>query len=82
MKISAKTIQWLLLSVAAFIFFAANAPAFAQLAPLQIPYIDEWVASPHAWHSREAFTHWNDEGEIPPGLPPLSWSTVNPGFPR
>ena len=65
MKISAKTIQRLLLSVAAFIFVVANAPAFAQLAPLQIPFIDEWVASPHAWHSREAFTHWNDEGEIP-----------------
>ena len=26
---------------------------------------DAWAASPHADSSAEAFTHWNDEGEIP-----------------
>lgn len=37
----------------------------AQTAPLEIPFADEWAASPHAWLQREAFTHWNEEGVIP-----------------
>lgn len=40
-------------------------PVLAQSAPLQIPYVNEWASSPHAFIMREAFTHWKDEGEIP-----------------
>lgn len=42
------------------------APAFAQSAPLEIPFVTEWAGSPHARSSAEAFNHWNEEGEIPP----------------
>ena len=64
MKYSMKTIRLLLLPVAAFIFVAANAPAFAQLAPLQIPFVEEWAASPHARFTEEPFIHWNEEGRV------------------
>jgi predicted CXXCH cytochrome family protein len=30
-----------------------------------VPYYDEWLMSAHADATAEAFTHWNEEGEIP-----------------
>jgi hypothetical protein len=48
---------------------AAPAPAVSAppgMIPLtQVPFYAEWVASPHARRSDEAFTHWNKEGSIP-----------------
>ncbi|MDH5556071.1 MAG: polyheme membrane-associated cytochrome C [Alphaproteobacteria bacterium] len=40
--------------------------ASAQMAPLEIPFVDEWAGSPHANGNGEPFNHWNEEGEIPP----------------
>lgn len=39
--------------------------AFAQSAPLEIPFVHDWASSPHAKMSEEPFTHWNEEGFIP-----------------
>lgn len=39
--------------------------ASAQSPPLEIPFIKDWAASPHARITDEAFIHWNDKGEIP-----------------
>jgi len=39
--------------------------ATAQTMPLQIPYVDEWAASPHARATDEPFVHWNDDGLVP-----------------
>jgi len=50
---------------AAFVCLFASTGAWAQSAPLVVPFADEWAASPHAWIHKEAFTHWNDEGTIP-----------------
>ncbi len=52
------------LSVVMFTFFVASS-AFAQNVPLEIPFVKEWGASPHARTSKEAFTHWDKEGQIP-----------------
>jgi len=53
-------------TVAAFTLVAAVChTAWAQSPPLQIPFVDDWAASPHARAAAEAFTHWNEEGEIP-----------------
>lgn len=51
--------------------------ALAQSAPLKIPFVDEWSASPHARLSAEAFNHWNAEGEIPV---PCARCHSTPGF--
>ena len=55
------------------LFFAvgtAQAAAPAQDAEepvLEIPFLDEWMNSPHNDTEAEAFTHWNEENpaEIP-----------------
>jgi hypothetical protein len=39
--------------------------AAAQTVPLQIPFLEEWAASPHARATEEPFTHWNDDGLVP-----------------
>lgn len=45
---------------------AAPGPADAQDARPSLTEITEaWLASPHADRSSEAFTHWNEDGEIP-----------------
>ncbi len=31
----------------------------------EIPYFDEWRGSGHAQYGAEAFTHWDEDGEIP-----------------
>ena len=41
-------------------------PTAAQSPPLEIPFVKEWAASPHARQMSESFTHWNEDGEIPP----------------
>lgn len=33
--------------------------------PFQVPYQSDWINSPHADKTAEAFTHWNGEGSIP-----------------
>ncbi len=49
---------------AALALGALASPAFAQGAsPEQI--MEAWLSSPHADASAEAFTHWNEEGEVP-----------------
>jgi len=59
--------------------FALSFPAFAwaQTAPLEIPFVKEWAASPHARLTDEPFTHWNDEGEVPV---PCAQCHSTPGF--
>ncbi len=44
---------------------AMSSSAFGQSPPLQIPFVDEWAASPHARVWEESFAHWNKEGVIP-----------------
>lgn len=53
--------------VVAVILFGAVVPsARAQQAPPTLSEIVEaWLASPHADATAEAFTHWNEDGEIP-----------------
>lgn len=51
--------------------------AAAQSAPLEIPFVKEWAASPHARLSAEAFNHWNEEGEVPV---PCARCHSTPGF--
>lgn len=43
-------------------------PGEIDLSTLVIPFLDEWLASPHADASAEAFRHWDedDPAEIPP----------------
>lgn len=45
---------------------SAILPASAQWKPLEIPFVDEWASSPHARAGDEPFTHWDEEGVIPP----------------
>ncbi|NQV56325.1 MAG: polyheme membrane-associated cytochrome C [Rhodospirillales bacterium] len=40
-------------------------PTEAQSPPLEIPFVKEWAASPHAQITGEPFNHWNEEGEVP-----------------
>lgn len=42
------------------------AQAAAQSPPLEIPWVNEWASSAHARSNEEPFTHWNDEGAVPP----------------
>lgn len=65
--------QIVILSLFAFV----AAPAAAQSPPLEIPFVHEWAASPHARMTDEAFTHWNDEGEI---RVPCARCHSTPGF--
>ena len=49
---------------------SAAAPAQAEPtepAPVQVPFLDEWMASGHADAAAEAFVHWNedDPAEVP-----------------
>ena len=49
-----------------FIVCAAGPAAFAQeSSPSLSDIVEAWLNSPHADRSSEAFTHWNEEGEIP-----------------
>ena len=65
MKITENRLRWVF-PIAAAVFFALPlGKALAQTLPLEIPFLDEWAASPHARSSEEPFTHWNREGEIP-----------------
>jgi hypothetical protein len=32
---------------------------------VEVPFFEQWVASPHNDAEGEAFVHWNDEGEVP-----------------
>lgn len=50
---------------ATFMLFAGAGAAWAQSAPLQIPFVEEWAGSPHARSNDEPFNHWNEEGEVP-----------------
>ena len=60
------------------VFFVASDSALrAQTAPLEIPFVKEWAASPHARFNDEAFNHWNAEGEVPV---PCSRCHTTPGF--
>ncbi|SFP89881.1 polyheme membrane-associated cytochrome C [Tranquillimonas alkanivorans] len=43
----------------------AAAPAAAQDAPTPEQIMEAWLNSPHADGSAEAFSHWDEEGEIP-----------------
>ncbi len=45
----------------------ATAPvaAVAQTAPSLSAIVAAWLASPHAKRDAEAFTHWDEEGEVP-----------------
>jgi len=49
------------LSLSGFAFEAA-----AQTSPIEIPFVQEWASSAHARYTEEPFTHWNDEGAVPP----------------
>jgi len=40
--------------------------ASAQMAPLEIPWVNEWASSAHARYNEEPFTHWNKDGAVPP----------------
>lgn len=64
-----------LIALAGILFVAAGFVLMAQpnvLAqeggepPYLAEYYNAWVESPHANAEAAAFTHWNDEGEIPP----------------
>lgn len=35
------------------------------IATTDVPFFAEWVTSPHAHRTSEAFTHWNQEGAVP-----------------
>ncbi len=35
--------------------------------PVGVPFLGDWVGSGHNDSSAEAFRHWDEEGEIPPG---------------
>lgn len=52
-----------------FGFLAMATPLLAQDGDTQRPTLNEiteaWLASPHGNRSSEAFTHWNEDGEIP-----------------
>ncbi len=52
---------------AVFTLFAAFAcaPASAQDGPSLSDIVDAWLSSPHGDRSSEAFTHWDEDGEIP-----------------
>lgn len=52
-------------------------PVEAQSPPLEIPFVKEWAASPHARLTAEAFNHWNKEGEVPV---PCARCHTTPGF--
>lgn len=59
----------------AVVFMSWNVAA--QSPPLEIPFVKEWAASPHARASDKAFIHWNEEGEIPV---PCARCHSTPGF--
>lgn len=62
---------------AAVMAAATFSASFAQSPPLEIPFVKQWAASPHARLTAEAFNHWNKEGEIPI---PCARCHSTPGF--
>ncbi|MDP6786908.1 MAG: cytochrome c3 family protein [Rhodospirillales bacterium] len=54
------------LMVPAMLFVLPLGQAMAQMLPLEIPFLDEWAALPHARITAESFNHWNKEGMIRP----------------
>ena len=51
----------------ALISFTAAWPARTATNMPEIPYLLEWIASPHAKHDAEAFRHWDKDGAVPVG---------------
>lgn len=54
-----------------------SGPSLGQSPPLEIPFVKEWAASPHARITDEPFTHWNEAGEVPV---PCARCHTTPGF--
>ena len=54
------------LMVPVMLFVLPLGQAMAQMLPLEIPFLDEWAASPHSRITAEAFNHWNKDGMVPP----------------
>ncbi len=50
----------------ASIMIGGTGSALAQSSEPRTGILEEWLASGHADATSTAFTHWNDEGEIPP----------------
>ena len=62
-----KSIARVIITAVAALFFSGGIfQATAQTTLLEVPWVKEWTSSAHALYSAEAFTHWNDEGEVPP----------------
>ena len=57
--------RWGLFVGALILAVSAAASVLAQSTPLEIPFVKEWAASPHARVWEESFAHWNKEGVIP-----------------
>jgi hypothetical protein len=57
-------IRTLVASCLIFVGSFSTAPAQETVSSL-VEAVEAWLASPHAQRGSEAFTHWNEEGEIP-----------------
>ncbi len=60
-----RTSGWKAVAVAGFLGIATTGTGLAQEADMEA-LVEFWRASPHGDATAEAFTHWDDEGEIPP----------------
>lgn len=77
MIISVKRFGWAVALAGTLFFAVGTSGALAQQAPLEIPFVKDWAASPHARLTDEPFNHWNEEGEVPV---PCARCHSTPGF--